>query len=152
ERNGKRAAPLLVLVLHAGRAAVCGPAGDDPPAYPNLEPGQVERVCREALGQPDRHAALRFLRDALPAVVESRLPALRNERSRAPKDRPAAPRRSAPGPAAARKARAARPRRDDALLRGLGFQIEAHNQVTSTLRAARKGTRLAVTILLRQSE
>ena len=31
-RNAGRAAPLLLVVLHAERASLCGPAGDDPPA------------------------------------------------------------------------------------------------------------------------
>jgi hypothetical protein len=38
----------------------------------------VERLCREALQQPDRHSAIRLLRDTLPSV-ETRLPGLRNE-------------------------------------------------------------------------
>ena len=43
-----------------------------------LDRGQVERICREALEQPDRHAALRALRDVLPSL-ESDLAGLRNE-------------------------------------------------------------------------
>ena len=43
-----------------------------------MDIGQTERICREALEQPDRHAALRYLRDALP-TVESDLPGIRNE-------------------------------------------------------------------------
>jgi hypothetical protein len=77
-RNAGRAAPLMLIVLHDGKATICGPAGDDPPAYPNVDIGQAERICREALEQPDRHAALRCLRDALPSV-ESNLPGIRNE-------------------------------------------------------------------------
>src|SRR5437773_6246535 len=61
-RNAGRAAPLLLVVIHGERASLCGPAGDDPPAYLGLDRGQVERICREALEQPDRHAALRALR------------------------------------------------------------------------------------------
>ena len=40
--------------------------------------GQVERLCREALAQPDRHAALRLLSQALPSL-ETALPGLTNE-------------------------------------------------------------------------
>ncbi len=60
-RRGGRAAPVLLVVLHPGGAALCGASGEAPPVYPKIDPGQVERLCREVLDQPDRHAALRFL-------------------------------------------------------------------------------------------
>ena len=78
ERNAGRPAPLLLIVLYDSKAAICGATGDDPPAYVGIDPGQVERICKEALEQPDRHAALRTLRDSLPAV-KSELAGLCNE-------------------------------------------------------------------------
>jgi hypothetical protein len=152
ERNNRRAAPLLVVVLHDGKATLCGPAGEDPPAYPGLDPGQTERICREALEQPDRHAALRFLRDALPAVAESRLPGVRNEGFLATHELTVGARRLDAWEPAAAKARRVLDRRGEALLRGLGFKIEPHNQVTSVLRAGANGTRVAVAVLLHQAE
>jgi hypothetical protein len=78
ERNKGRAAPLLVVPLFGERAVLCGPTagGDDPPVHAAVERGQAESLCREALEQPDRHAALRYLRDVLPAIVEAPLPGL----------------------------------------------------------------------------
>jgi hypothetical protein len=67
-RKGGRAAPVLVVVLYGDKVALCGPGGEDAPVRIGLDPGQVDRICREALEQPDRHAALRSLRDSLPAV------------------------------------------------------------------------------------
>ena len=40
--------PLILVVLHSNRAHVCGPSGDDPTVYSDLDPGQVERICSEA--------------------------------------------------------------------------------------------------------
>ena len=77
-RRGGRAAPVLLIVLHPGGAALCGASGEAPPVYPKANAGQVERLCREALAQPDRHAALRFLAQALPSL-ETALPGLNNE-------------------------------------------------------------------------
>ena len=77
-RQGGRAAPLILAVLHDGKATLCGPSGDEPATYSGVEFGQAERVCREALEKTDRHVALRWLRDALPSM-DSRLPGLRNE-------------------------------------------------------------------------
>ena len=81
ERSRGRAAPMLLVVLFDDRAVFCGPAaaGGDPPVHAPVERAQAERLCVEALEQPDRHAAHRYLRDALPAVVDSPMPGLRNE-------------------------------------------------------------------------
>ena len=57
DRNKNRAAPLLFVVLYGDRAALCGPAGSEPRVRLGLDPGQVERLCVEALEQSDRHAA-----------------------------------------------------------------------------------------------
>ena len=65
-RLAGRATPLLVVVLHGKSAALCGPNGDPPPAFPSLDTERVERICRAALAGPDRNAALRFLSSVIP--------------------------------------------------------------------------------------
>ncbi|MFN0012895.1 MAG: Eco57I restriction-modification methylase domain-containing protein [Phycisphaerales bacterium] len=154
-RQGNRAAPLLLVVLHGDKATLCGPTGDDPPTYPDGDAGQAERICREALEQPDRHAALRCLRDALPSV-EARLPGIRNEGFLATHELAEGVHRSAEWTArwesAGGKARGVIAQRGDALLRSLGFKIEPIDQVTSVLRAGESGQKLAVAILLKQDE
>src|SRR5262249_14780047 len=72
-----RATPLVVVALYNGRAALCGPSGDQPHAYAELTVDRVERICRAAVEEPDRHAALRFLQNIIPDV-EAPLPGLRN--------------------------------------------------------------------------
>lgn len=154
-RNAGRAAPLMLVVLHDGKATVCGPAGDDPPAYPAADIGQVERICREALEQPDRHAALRSLRDALPSV-ESPLPGIRNEGFLATHELAAGVKRTTrwerAWAIADKKARPLLAQKGDGLLRSLGFQIEPCDQVTAVLRAGPNGKKVAVAVLLHQSE
>jgi hypothetical protein len=151
ERSGGRAAPLIVVVLHHNKATLCGPAGDDPPAYPGIDQGQAERLCREALEQPDRHAALRCLRDALPAV-ESRLPGLRNEGLLATHELVAGARRYQGWQEAGQKVRGTLAQRGESLLHALGYKIEPCDQVTSILRTAEKGKKIALAVLLHQSE
>ena len=58
-RKGRRVAPVLLVAMRSGKAWLCGPLGESPPVYTDMDPGQVERLCREVLAQPDRHAALR---------------------------------------------------------------------------------------------
>ena len=47
-RHGGRAVPLLLGALHGDRAAICGPGGEEPPVYLDLDRGMVERLCRTA--------------------------------------------------------------------------------------------------------
>jgi len=154
-RNAGRAAPLMLVILHGDRATICGPAGDDPPAYPNVDIGQAERICREALEQPDRHAALRCLRDSLPSL-ESSLPGIRNEGFLATHELTRGLRESeswrTDWAEAGRKAIAILANRGDALLRSLGFHIEPVDRVTSVLRAGVSGQKIAVAVLLNQTE
>lgn len=154
KRNAGRAAPLMLVVLYDKHAALCGPAGEDPPAYANVDIGQAERICREALEQPDRHAALRSLRDALPSV-ESKLPGIRNEGFLATHELAHGVRAAKWAQAWANAEKKSRPllaERGDGLLRKLGFQIEKVDQVTSLLRAGTNGKKVAVAVLLHQSE
>src|SRR5512143_186093 len=67
-RLGGRTTPLLLVVLYGNGVAMCGPLGEQPPTFPDLESSRVERICRTALEEPDRHAALRFLHSAIPQV------------------------------------------------------------------------------------
>ncbi len=80
-RQRNRPSPLLLVVMYpqdgGHRAAVCGPAGDEPPVRTNLELNQVERLCAAALAEPSRHNAVRLLTATLPEV-ESELPGVHN--------------------------------------------------------------------------
>ena len=148
-RHGGRAAPLLVVVLYDERAALCGPAGDDPPPRLDLDPGQVDRLCREALGEPDRHAALRTLRDSLPAL-DTVLGGLRNEGLVALHELRTGARQRRDWDEAKEKALRVLDHQGPDLLKALGFQIESCDRVTSILRA--KDRKVAVAVLLNRDE
>ena len=148
-RRGGRAGPVLLVVLHPEGAALCGASGEEPPAYPRADVGQVERLCREVLGQPDRHSALRFLAQVLPSL-ETALPGLNNEGLLAMHElEHGAPTRADWG-AARRKATAAVGRRDESLLTALGFQVERLDNLTSLLRGGDQ--RIALAVMLRETE
>ena len=148
-RRGRRAAPVLLAVLSPSGAALCGATGEQPPVYADLDPGRVERLCREALAQPDRHAALRFLSQALPSL-ETALPSLNNEGLVALHElQRGVPNRSDWDEARA-KAASALGKRGDELLKALGFGIERIDNLTSLLRGGDRRTALAV--MLREEE
>jgi hypothetical protein len=144
-RHGGRAAPLLFVVLHGERVSICGPAGEEPPAYLGLDRGQVARICREALVCPDRHTALRALRDML-AVVDTDLAGVRNQGLLATHElRRGVPQRP-DWERAGVKAQGVLSRRGADLLQALGFSMERHDGATSILRT--RDRKVAVAVLL----
>lgn len=148
-RRAGRAAPVLLVVLHPDGAGLCGASGEEPPVYPRIDNGLVERLCREALDQPDRHAALRLVAQALPSL-ETALPGLNNAGLVALHElQHGAPRRT-DWEEAKRKAAAALGRRDRDLLSALGFQVERLDNLTELLRSGDRRTALA--IVLRETE
>ena len=148
-RRKGRPAPVLLVVLYPGGAALCGAAGEAPPVHTGMDAGRVERLCREALGQPDRHAALRFLSQALPSL-ETALPGIANEGLLALHElQHGVPRRD-DWAVAKRKAANALGKRDGELLAALGFRVERLDNLTWRLRAGDRSAALAV--MLRENE
>ena len=148
-RKGRRAAPLLLVVLYSGKAALCGASRESPPVYIDMDVGQVERLCREVLVQPDRHAALRLLSQALPSL-ETALPGLNNEGLLALHELERGVPMRADWEEARRKVAGVLGKRDSELLSGLGFSIEPLDNLTSLLRSGDRRTALAV--MLRETE
>ena len=148
-RRGGRAAPVLLAVIYPGGTALSGPAGERPPIYFDLDAGQVERLCREALEQPDRHAALRFLSQALPSL-ETDLPGINNEGLFALHELQTGVRSRSDWSIAGKHVQAAVDKRGDDLLRALGFRIERIDNLTNLLLKGKRRTALAV--MLREEE
>ncbi len=148
-RHGGRATPLLLVVLYGDKAAICGPASDPPPIHSDLDILRVERICRGALEASDRHAAIRFLHQALPEV-ESAIPGLRNEGLFASHELEHGMRIRADWAEAVERGSTIFPRRGRSLLESLGFIIEALPGPASVLRVAR--TKIAIAVLLEHNE
>jgi len=115
----------------------------------SLDQGQVERICREALDQPDRHAALRALRDVLPSL-DTPLCGIRNEGFLATHELQAGARQRGDWEECGKKARGALAKRGTDLLNALGFRIEPCDGATSILRAGDR--KVAVAVLLARDE
>jgi hypothetical protein len=156
ERHGGRAVPLLLAVLHdAERASLCGPVGlnDDPPVYAHLERAHAERVCALALDQQHKEAALRFLRDALPAI-RSELPGVRNEGFFATHQlKFGAPQRP-DWDELTTQGRQTFGKHDRDLLGALGFDLEPldNSELATLLKAHGTGTRTGVAVVLTADE
>ena len=151
KRNNRRASPLIVVVLHGDKATVCGPAGDDPPAYENVDIGQIDRICRDSLACPDRHAALRYLRDTL-QDIDTRLPGIRNEGFLATHELEYGARQLGDWGDAQSKSEKIINLHEKELLKALGFKVEACDKVTSILRNKEDDRSMALAVLLTQHE
>ena len=128
---------------------MCGASGMDPPIHLKMEVGLIERLCREALEQPDRHAALRFLSQVLPSL-DTAIPGLTNEGLLALHElQHGVPERD-DWAAARRKATNALGKRGKDILTSLGFSIEQIDNLTYRLRA--DGRSAALAVLLREDE
>jgi hypothetical protein len=148
-RLAGRATPLLVVTLHDGRAALCGPLGDQPPAFPDLDAPRVQRICQTALTEPDRHRATKFLLTVIPEI-EANTPGLRNEGFFATHELEVGVPAQSDWPTARGRGEAVLGRSGEDLLQSLGFTIDAMPGPTSILRAA--DTRVAIAVLLDRAE
>jgi hypothetical protein len=148
-RRGRRASPLLLTVLYDGKAAICGPSGDDPPVRFDLDTGQAARLCRAAIGQPDRHAALAYVGQALPSL-ETQVPGLRNEGLFALHALTVDAQQRSEWKSAATKSKHIAQRSGRDLLSGLGFNVERLDNLTLLLRG--KSRRSGLAILVEPSE
>ena len=149
-RQEGRGIPLLVIVIHNDKAFVCGPTGEDPPVYVKLDTTQIESVCKEALEQPSRQAALGSLRDSLGSLQEEGIPGLRNEGFLATHElNYGVPKRN-DWNEALDKTRPIIRNTGNELLTSLGYGIERLDRVTNVLTV--KGENKAVAILLTENE
>jgi hypothetical protein len=148
-RLAGRATPLLLVVLYDGKVALCGPAGDHPPAFVGLDPGKVERICTAALGEPDRHATLRFLHSAVPEV-ETPLSGVRNEGLFATHELQSGVPSRPDWADAQHKAQDCLGLRGQSLIQRLGFTLEPLPGPSYILRAAE--TKVAVAVFLERNE
>jgi len=149
QRQANRAVPMLLVALYADRAALCGPAGEQPQTYLDLGRGLVECLCAAALREPDRHAALRFLNSALPEI-ESPLPGLRNQGLLATHELEAGVPKRPDWQRATASAQPALAARGQDLMRALGFEIQPLAGQAHLLLAGR--SRRAVAVLLGHGE
>lgn len=148
-RQQGRAVPLVLVVLHGDRAAVCGPGGEEPPVYPAVDPSIAERVCATALRQPSRHAAQRFLYGVLPHI-ESELPGIRNEGFLTLHELVHGVSRRLEFAEATARARPMLPRRGLELITSLGFEARRLDDYTFLLLSDQR--RRAVAVLLHPDE
>ena len=149
-RRGKRlGTPVLLVVLHNGVASICGYTGESPLVFFDKDVSMIERLCREVLGQPDRHAAQRFLSQALPSL-EASLPGIHNVGLLALHELINGVPNRKDWKSAGKKAKNTLGKQDKELLKSLGFKIEKLDSKASILYGEK--TRTALAVMLKKNE
>jgi hypothetical protein len=77
-RRQGTAVPLIVACEYENKFSVCGPVGDEPPIYENIEKNIVLTICSEALDRESYPLALRSVKDNL-VTLEDKTIGLKNE-------------------------------------------------------------------------
>jgi hypothetical protein len=150
-RSGGRPVPLLIVALYANdtKSAICGPEGQPPPVYQDLEINQVERICIAALETPDRHRAFTMLQETLPEVG-SKIPGVLNEGLLATHELEYGVPLRNDWEDAINRSRSLLARRSQRLLRDLGYEV--HNLAGPVSVLVAEDTKVAIGLFLNRSE
>ncbi|MDE0120557.1 MAG: hypothetical protein OXS33_02350 [bacterium] len=152
KRRAGRASPVLLIVFYPSfdgqRVSLYGPLGDQPPRH-GIEVSQAERIAEAALGEPDHHAATRFLLATLPEA-DSPLPGLRNVGLLATQELQAGVPRRQDWPRAVAKSRSLLVLRGRRLMEALGFGVEPLSSNASMLTI--NGAKRAVAVFCHDDE
>lgn len=151
DRRGGRINPILVVTLYGDYAGLCGPSGEEPPVYRNIEAKQADRVCEAALEEPNRIAAEQFLRETLPQLEEE-MAGLRNQGLLSTHElQVGVPEREDWDEAATRAENALTgdPRE---LIKGLNFEIDRLTDQSFVLMDTSDGHERAVAVFLQEDE
>ncbi len=137
---------MVLVVIYDDKTIIYPPPSVSSHAFEHLDLGQAERLCREVLLQPDRHAALHVLSQAA-QTIESDLPGIANEGLVALHElRHGVPQRK-DWKQAADKAKRCTGKRSKSLLQSLGFKLKSLDNHTKLLLGGETRTALAVMLL-----
>lgn len=150
-RHAGRPSPVLLVVTHDSKAAICGPVGDNPPVISDLGLDQVERLCSAALAEPNRHSAVRFLVAMLDGLHTTELlPGVRNMGMLATHElRTGVPARTDWDPSCGRSKKLLS-MKGRQLIEGLGFGVETLSTTSSVLTI--DGAKRVVAVFLDEGE
>lgn len=145
DRQNRRRIPLLAICIYQDKAYVCGPNGEKPPIYSDLDIKQIERICNSALEEPNRISASSVLTSFLPSLTDN-LPGIRNEGFLSTNELKYGAKGLEDWDQACKKAKEALSKGNEKLIESLGFDIDKRDNFTNFLRF--KDQKRALGILL----
>ena len=150
-RHAGRPSPVLLVVTHDSKAAICGPVGDNPPVISDLGVDQVERLCSAALAEHNRHSAVRFLVAMMDGLHTTELlPGVRNMGMLATHEMRSGVPARADWDASCKRGKKLLSLKGRQLVEGLGFGVETLSTTSSVLTI--DGSKRVVAVFLDEGE
>ena len=152
DRRDGRVSPVLIVVQYGGdKVGICGPSGEEPMIFRDIDVGQAQRVCEAALDKPSGSSARTFLKDTIPQLSDD-LAGLHNQGLLSTHElTEGVPQRDDWAEAAERAQNAfADDPRD--LLEGLNYTIERDTDHSYVLKHTENGRESAVAVFLEEEE
>ncbi len=152
DRRDGRVSPVLIVTQYGdGKVGFCGPSGEEPMVFRDIDAGQAQRVCEAALDKPSGSSARSFLKDTIPRLSDD-LAGLHNQGLLSTHELiEGVPQRDDWAEAAERAQNAlAEDPRD--LLEGLNYTIERDTDHSYVLKHTEDGRESAVAVFLEEQE
>jgi hypothetical protein len=150
-RYANRASPVLLVVIYdKTKAAICGPLRENSAVLLDQDLGYIERLSDSALGEPNRHAAVRLLMATFETLELDQIPGLHNVGLLSTQELRAGVPHRADWERACREGESLLSLSGTSLVNALGFEVEKLTVNSSILSV--RGAKRAVAIFLDDTE
>jgi hypothetical protein len=152
DRRDGRVSPVLIVAQYdGGKVGLCGPSGEEPMVFRDVDAGQAQRVCEAALDKPNGNSARDFLKETIPQLSEDLIGVHNQGLLSTHELKVGVPDREDWGEAAerAKEVISGDPRE---MLEGLNYTIENTPGQGSVLKHAQNGQETAIAIFLEEDE
>jgi hypothetical protein len=152
DRRDGRVSPVLVVVQYGSdKVGLCGPSGEEPMVFRDIDVGQAQRVCEAALDKPSGSSARSFLKDTIPQLSDD-LAGLHNQGLLSTHELIEGVPQRDDWAEAAERAQNALTEDPRELLEGLNYIIERDTDHSYVLKHTEDGRESAVAVFLEEEE
>ncbi len=143
---------MLIVAQYSGnKVGLCGPSGEEPMVFRDVDAGQAKRVCAAALDKPSGSAARDFLKDIIPQLSED-LTGVHNQGLLSTHELKVGVPDRDDWTESAERARGAMADDPRDLLKGLNYTIERDTDHSYVLKHTEDGRESAVAVFLQEEE
>jgi hypothetical protein len=152
DRRDGRVSPVLIVVQYGrDKVGLCGPSGEEPMVFRDIDVGQAQRVCEAALDKPSGSSARSFLKDTIPQLSDD-LAGLHNQGLLSTHELIEGVPQRDDWADAAERAQNALTEDPRELLEGLNYTIERDTDHSYVLKHTENGRESAVAVFLEEEE
>ena len=148
-RRQGTAVPLIVVCEYENKFSVCGPVGDEPPVYENIEKNIALTICSEALDKESYPMALRSIKENLFSLDSVKV-GIKNEGLFADNVINKLPNTRKDWKKLVEESKILVGKSEESLLKSLGYELENFDKLSYLLRVS--GKKKAIAVLLKSNE